>query len=309
MYVIVIEDRIKERSGYLLLHDNREYIDGQAYGDEYFIDSPDSSKHSIICGKRCINLVPFGSICVDKYNQNIKDYISNGGDVKYIKTKKIPLASTTSFPPLWMFPKFSKDNVSSNNVIEQKNLFENLQKYNPADASYIKTHFTKLGDKFYTMFEVGSIEELLGYDWQKIYSLQIVIEKCKFCGRAFVKDSRATQCELCISKGTGNIEKQKKWKSNPLNAEYDKLKRRLRKRGIEADSSYFKWVKEQKLNGVITLDWLEKWNKKDKIYQKICKYCENDIRYCTEWENAKKDFPHNISDIDQFLNEWSQKIQ
>ncbi|MEE1056782.1 MAG: hypothetical protein UH239_05995 [Acutalibacteraceae bacterium] len=301
MYVLVIENQNKRHSGYLVIHDEREYqiINGVEYlsvnmdGESYYIETLDTSNRSLE-GEKDIKLIPFGGIAIQQYN-SLKD-----------ESKKFGIKPP--HPSVWFFDEHKKDESDIWNVLQALTGFE------PQQVTYIRTASVELGGHYYTLFDVEELQELWLFDLEKIRSLQIPIDVCKYCGHAFVKTSRDVMCSQCRAEKKGEVEKQRRWNESEVNREFAKFTNALRKRsGYGATSEYYVWIGKQRENGTVTVEWLNRWRETDKGFQKLCRFFKNDLDgshpNSQEWENSYKDFPHKISDPEKWVKEWLEKIK
>lgn len=322
MYVLVIENQNKRHSGYLVIHDKREYIETEqgdslfSDGEDYYIETPDKSNcfikidFNIKNQPQRVNLYPFGSIAVQWYNRQVDEYLNRGGKIAPLMDKSSKIHIEPPYRPSWVFNLSTKSNIS------KETLFEALLRFEPQEESYIKTAIVKLGEQRYTIFNVGGLLDLRHYDFDKIHSLQIPIDVCKYCGHAFVKTSRDVMCSQCRTEKKGDAEKQRQWNENEVNREFAKFTNALRKRSnVGTASAYYEWITEKRRNGEVTIEWLEGWRKIDKGYQKLCRYFKRaeeateQVDHREEWKKCYKDFPNEINDPEKWVKEWLEKIK
>lgn len=315
MYVLVIENQNKRHSGYLVIHDEREYkttngvesLSVDMDGGSYYIETLDTSSRSLE-GEKDIKLIPFGGIATQRYNSLADKYIESGGTIDRLKKKSKKFSVKPPHPPVWFFDERKKDESDIRNILQALSDFE------PQQVRYIKTASVELGGQYYTLFDVEELQELFSYDLEKIRSLQIPIDVCKYCGHAFVKTSRDVMCSQCRTEKKGEVEKQRRWNENEVNREFAKFTNALRKRsGYGATSEYYVWIGKQRENGTVTVEWLNRWRETDKGFQKLCRFFKNDLNYShpnlEEWEKSCKDFPHKTNDPEKWVREWLEKIK
>ena len=312
MYVLVIENQNKRHSGYLVIYDEREYqiINGveslsvDMEGESYYIETLDTSSRSLE-EKKDIKLIPFGGIATQRYNSLADKYIENGGTIDCLKNKSKKFSIKSPHPPVWFFDERKKDEFDIKNVLQALSDFE------PQQVTYIRTASVELGGQYYTLFDVDELQELFSFDLEKIRSLQIPIDVCKYCGHAFVKTSRDVMCSQCRAEKKGEVEKQRRWNESEVNREFAKFTNALRKRNVP--SSYYLWIKEKRKEGTVTVEWLSSWRKIDKGFQQLCRFFESNLNYShpdiEKWMDSYKDFPHKINDPEKWVKEWLEKIK
>lgn len=323
MYVLVIENQNKRQSGYLVIHDEREYFESEqgdfpvSDGEDYYLETPDTSNHFINTNigeinhsLQKVNLLPFGTVATQYYNKQVDEYLNKGGKKELLFKKSSEHHLEVPSRPVWLFEKKKHYIDLSNDIIK------NLRSFEPQRVRYIKTASVELGGQYYTLFDVEELQELFSYDLEKIRSLQIPIDVCKYCGHAFVKTSRDVMCSQCRIEKKGEVEKQRRWNENEANREFAKFTNALRKRSnVGTLSPYYDWITEKRKKGEVTIEWLESWRKIDKGYQKLCRYFKRaeeateQIDHSEEWEKCYKDFPHKMNDPEKWVNEWLKKIK
>lgn len=315
MYVLVVENQNKRHSGYLVIHDEREYFENEqgqfpvSDGEDYYLETPDTSSRSLE-GEKDIKLIPFGGIATQRYNSLADKYIESGGTIDRLKKKSKKFSVKLPHPPVWFFDERKKDEPDIRNVLQALSDFE------PQQIRYIKTASVELGGQYHTLFDVEDLQELWLYDLEKIRSLQIPIDVCKYCGHAFVKTSRDVMCSQCRTEKKSEVEKQRRWNENEVNREFAKFTNALRKRSnVGTISPYYDWITEKRKKGEVTIEWLESWRKIDKGYQKLCRFFKRaeeateQVDYSEEWEKCYKDFPHKMNDPEKWVREWLEKIK
>lgn len=323
MYVLVVENQNRRNSGYLLINDEREYqtINGVEYisvdSEDYYIYGIEEAKH-LLEGETEPMLLPFGEIATHKYNARADKYIEDGGTVEHLLRKSKKFVLDPPHPPIWFFGDFepSAKSEAEESDTNKATLLNALSEFEPQQVRYIRAASVELAGDYYTLFDVETLSELFDYDLQRVRSLQIPVEVCKYCGHAFVKTSRDVMCNKCRKEKKGEAEKHRRWNESEINREYAKFTNALRKRnGVGTASAYYCWITEKRDAGTVTVEWLEKWKKIDKGYQKLCRHFKRaeeateQIDYAEEWNKSYSDFPHNITDPEKWVNEWLDKIK
>lgn len=213
-------------------------------------------------------------------------------------------------------PTKKKEALTDEQIDLSNDIIKNLRSFEPQQEKYIKTALVELGGQRYTLFNIEELKELYRFDLEKIRSLQIPIDVCKYCGHAFVKTSRDVMCSQCRIERRGEVEKQRRWNENEVNREFAKFTNALRKRKDAGTiSPYYAWITEKRKKGEVTIEWLESWRKIDKGYQKLCRYFKRaeeateQVGHSEEWEKSYKDFPHKMNDPEKWVKEWLEKIK
>lgn len=245
--------------------------------------------------------VPFGGIFISAYNELMREL-----DETIEEMEKNP---GTNYGISATFDYFGGlDLQDINDYIENGILSDKVQ-----EKIVSKTGTLPFRVGFYNnrpvLYYAGIESELVIYDILMIKENDIKIKFCKDCGNAFFPNTKGVYCSKCKDTKIRNREKYQKLKNDKVRLTYTRLQQRIQKR--EGEATPYRILFE-KLALKDNLEWLEKWSKLDKKYQKVKRYYFEYDSQMSEPEWNKKINNQQINTIDDFetwLNQCWENAQ
>lgn len=240
--------------------------------------------------------VPFGGIFVENYNEF---------QVELSKIEKeMEEISGVSYGTSALYPFQNCKTQDIINFIESGTLTDTLRE-NIVKKSETLPFRVGFYNEQPVIYYAGIESDLLLYDVLMIKENDIKIKFCKDCGNAFFPKTQGRYCPCCKGPNIRNREKYRALKQDPVRLKYTRLQQRIQKR--EKAGNYrllFEKLSQRNKN----MEWLEKWSKLDKEYQKLKQYsCE----YVVGMDEIKWDellYSDRIESIDDF-EKWLKQRQ
>lgn len=208
--------------------------------------------------------VPFGGIFIETYNRFMYDLsetekeMDGNPDVSY------------SDLGIWIFQGCGIQDIV--NYIEN-DILTNTLRENLVNKS--KTFLFQVGlyEEQPVLYFTGTESDLMLYDILMIKENSIKIKFCKDCGNAFFPNTQGLYCPRCKDLNVRNREKYQTLKKDPVRLKYTRLQQRIQKR--EKTETNYRLLFENLARHNKNIEWLERWGRLDKEYQRVKRYsCE-----------------------------------